>query len=199
MLNLGAIDEALQKLNQKMVYSEVAPIEVVICGGAALLAMRLVSRTTQDVDIVALARAGEQKVELLKSRRLPKEFRRMITEIGMEMHMEEDWLNFAASPLLKFGLPPGIESRLQKKPYGACLTVYFIGRYDQVHFKIYAAMDGKIDGTRHLSDLIDLEPTEQEVQAATAWLLARETSESFKNKFKQVLERIGHEEFARTI
>ncbi len=44
--------------------------------------------------------------------------------------------------------------------------MYFISRFDQVHFKMFAAMDPK-DGTRHLGDLLDLKPRENEVRAAS--------------------------------
>jgi len=86
-------------------------------------------------------------------------------------------------------------TRLKKKSYGECLTIYFIGRLDQVHFKIYAAMDPK-QGERHLSDLLDINPTEREVQAAVSWLLGRKAGPEFKATLKQVLERIGHERLA---
>ena len=76
--------------------------------------------------------------------------------------------------------------------------MYFISRLDQVHFKIFAAMDPK-QGTRHLSDLMDLEPTEVEVKAAVSWLLGRPVSPQFKATLRQVLDRIGHERIAGKI
>ena len=64
-----------------------------------------------------------------------------------------------------------------------------------MQLKIYAAMDPG-DGPRHLGDLLDLEPTQPEAQAAMDWLLNRRTSKEFRHKLKEVLERIGHEQLA---
>jgi hypothetical protein len=76
--------------------------------------------------------------------------------------------------------------------------VYFISRFDQVHFKMFAAMDPR-DGTRHLSDLLDLKPQEDEVRAAISWLVGRKASAEFKAALRQVLERIGYERIAEQI
>ena len=61
-------------------------------------------------------------------------------------------------------------------------------------------MDPK-QGTRHLSDLMDLEPTEVEVNAAVSWLLGRAVGANpqFKATLRQVLDRIGHERIAGQI
>ena len=200
LLNARAIDKALKRLNSRMVYGEVAPVEIVVCGGAALIVNKLVSRSTRDVDIVALAHSRGANVELSREKLLPEEIRRLVAEIGIELGIREDWLNFGPSRLLKFGLPAGLTTRLKKKSYGPCLTVHFISRLDQVHFKIFAAMDPK-QGTRHLSDLLDLEPTKLEVNAAVSWLLGRAVGASpqFKATLRQVLDRIGHERIAGQI
>jgi len=192
------INEILSRLNQKMVYAELDPLHLVVCGGAALVAIGLVARGTQDVDIVALLRATRANLEILENKSLPTEVERLVAEIGLELGIRKDWLNFDASPLIDFGFPPEMTKRLIKKPYGLCLTVYFISRFDQVHFKMFAAMDPK-DGTRHLGDLLDLKPRENEVTAAVAWLLGRKTSPEFKSGLFQVLERIGYERIAKQI
>jgi hypothetical protein len=129
---------------------------------------------------------------------LPPDVERLVAEIGREYGIREDWFNFGAGPLIKFGFPPGMTTRLGRKSYGACLTIYFISRYDQVHFKIYAAMHPK-EGARHLGDLLDLKPQEDEVKAAISWLLGREVSAGFKAVLRQVLERIGYERIADQI
>jgi hypothetical protein len=192
------MDEVLGRLNRKMVYAEIEPLHVVVCGGAALIAVGLVARATQDVDIVALLRANQGKIEILEEKTLPADVQRLVAEIGVELGIRKDWLNFDASPLIAFGFPPDMIMRLIKKSYGACLTVYFISRFDQVHFKIYAAMDPK-DGTRHLGDLLDLKPREDEVKAAISWLLGRKASPEFKAALCQVLDRIGYERIAEQI
>jgi hypothetical protein len=63
---------------------------------------------------------------------------------------------------------------------------------------MFAAMDPK-SGTRHLSDLLDLDPKENEVTASVGWLLGRKASPEFKSALCQVLERIGYERIAEQI
>jgi hypothetical protein len=43
--------------------------------------------------------------------------------------------------LLRFGLPDGFVDRLQRRDFGEGLVVYLASRYDQIHFKLYAAVD----------------------------------------------------------
>jgi len=197
-LSAENIDEILSRLNQKMVYAEVKPLNVAVCGDTALIAVGLVARATEDVDIIALLRVNQVNVEVLEDKNLPADVERLVAEIGIELGIREDWFNFHASSLIAFGFPPNMTTRLVKKSYGACLTVYFINRFDQVHFKMYAAMDPK-DGTRHLSDLLDLKPKEHEIRAAVSWMLGREASPDFKAALCQVLERIGYERIAEQI
>lgn len=190
------IESALRRLNEKMVYAQLTPLALVSCGGAALNVMGLIARSTTDVDIVAIADirpSGKVSIHLDVS--LPRGFKVLVDEVGAELSLEKNWLNFGPSSLLSMGLPKGLMERAVKKRYGECLIVFFISRFDQIHLKIYAAMDVKA-GERHLSDLLDLGPTIDETSAAAKWLLKRKTSASFKRKLKQVLERIGYEDLA---
>lgn len=45
------IEEALKRLNAKMAYAGMEPVDLVSCGGASLNLMGWVSRSTSDVDI----------------------------------------------------------------------------------------------------------------------------------------------------
>jgi hypothetical protein len=88
-----------------------------------------------------------------------------------------------------------------KKSYGQCLTVYFITKSDQVHLKLLAAMDqtNKASQFRHYQDLVNLSPTEVELQSATTWLLKRECGSNFKKTLKLILDQIGHGEIVAQI
>ena len=120
-MNLGSegIAQALRRLNAKLVYAEMPPVNLVVCGGAALVSLGLIRRSTSDVDVIG-------------------------------------------------SLP-------------------------------FNAMDSTSDSVRHLSDLLDLEPSEDEAGAAVDWLLRRDSSDVFKQKLKQVLDRIGHERIGEKI
>jgi hypothetical protein len=196
----SGIEEALKRLNAKMVYAGLEPVELVSCGGASLNLMGWVSRSTSDVDIICVAevRANGQ-VHLLAGTTLPAHLIELIAEVGRELGLKEEWLNFGPAPLMDFGLPHGLEKRLKRKSYGRCLALHIISRLDQIHLKLYAAMDPKTRIETHLGDLVDLEPTEAEARAAVDWLLKRKTSTDFRHKLKQVLDRIGHEKLTHDI
>jgi hypothetical protein len=194
------IEEALNRLNAKMVYAGMEPIELVSCGGAALNLMGWVSRSTSDVDIICAAKVDVKgKVKLQPDLVLPPQFFMLVEEVGREMGIKPEWLNFGPAPLVEFGLPVGLADRLQRKSYGSCLALHLVSRLDQVHLKIYATMDPKTRLESHLGDLLDLEPTEAEAKAAVEWLLNRKTSREFRRKLRQVLDRIGHEALAQRL
>lgn len=95
------------------------------------------------------------------------------------------------------GLPTGFSGRLTAKKYGSRLTVHFIGRLDQIHFKLYAAADQR-DGT-HLNDLKALHPNAAELEAAARWAMTQDVSEGFKMILQELLAQLGHESIAKTI
>ena len=78
------INEILSRLNRKMVYAEVKPLNVAVCGGTALIAVGLVARATEDVDIIALLRVNQVNVEVLADKNLPADVERLVAEIGIE-------------------------------------------------------------------------------------------------------------------
>jgi hypothetical protein len=194
------IEEALKRLNAKMVYAAMEPVELVSCGGASLNLMGWVSRSTSDVDIICTAEVDAKgHARMQPDKPLPPQFTELVAEVGRELGVKEDWLNFGPAPLVAFGLPPGLEHRLKRKSYGSCLALHLLSRLDQIHFKIYATMDPKTRLEIHLGDLLDLAPTKAETQAAVDWLLSRKTSRDFRRKLKQVLDRIGHEKLAEKL
>jgi hypothetical protein len=183
-----------------MAYAGMEPVELVSCGGASLNLMGWISRSTSDVDIICVAEIGpSNEVKLRPETPLSPEFIKLVAEVGRELGLKEEWLNFGPAPLVDFGLPPGLERRLERKEYGRCLALHLISRLDHIHLKIYAVMDPQTRQETHLGDLLELEPNEAEVKAAVDWLLNRKTSSNFRRKLKQVLDRIGHEKLAQTI
>jgi hypothetical protein len=116
----SGIEEALRRLNAKMVYAELEPLELVSCGGASLNLMGLVCRSTGDVDIICAIQVQNGRVLLSTTMTLPPRFTELVAEVGRELGIKDTWLNFGPAPLLDFGLPPGLETRLKRKGYGRC-------------------------------------------------------------------------------
>lgn len=56
--NEGQLLKALDLLAKLLEASVEQPIELVVCGGSALVVTKLISRTTKDIDILALKESG---------------------------------------------------------------------------------------------------------------------------------------------
>ncbi len=95
--------------------------------------------------------------------------------------------------LFQMGLPDGLSGRLHTRQYGVRLTVHFIGRLDQIHFKLYAAADR---GGYHITDLQALGPTAEEIEAAARWAMTHDVSSEFATILKHLLRELGYAESA---
>jgi hypothetical protein len=175
---LGALGEQLSARGERF--------ELVVIGGSALLTLGLVERTTKDVDIVAIRSDGDLEnadplpVGLLAARDL----------VARDFSLLPRWLNPGPAKLLEFGLPDGFVDRLERRDYGPGLTVYFASRYDQIHFKLYAAVDEGGPG-KHEADLRALAPTEAELIAAARWSRSHDPSPGYAESLRGALEFLG--------
>ena len=155
-----------------------------------MIVLELLPRTTTDVDIVAMLDASKKLVAPVP---LPDSLLRAAHEVARTMELPENWLNNGPSRdeggLFQMGLPEGFQERLHAQDYGAYLSVYFIDRLDQIHFKLYAAVDC---GGYHISDLEALQPTEGELTRAARWTLIHDVSPGFLMLLKKLLESIGY-------
>lgn len=192
------IDQTLSLLAGRLDLAQTDPVRLVICGGSALIAMSLRRRTTRDMDVVALLSAAQEPIS---PDPLPDFLLRAADQVARDLGLFEGWLNNGPSRgeggLFQMGLPEGFVGRLTEKKYGPRLAVYFIGRLDQIHFKLYAAADQR-DGT-HLNDLKALHPTAAELEAAARWAMTHDVSEGFKMVLKELLTQLGHESVAERI
>ena len=192
------IDQALSLLAGRLDLAQTDPVRLVVCGGSALIAMSLRRRTTRDMDVVALLSAAQEPIS---PDPLPDFLLRAADQVARDLGLFEGWLNNGPSRgeggLFQMGLPEGFVGRLTEKKYGPRLAVYFIGRLDQIHFKLYAAADQR-DGT-HLNDLKALHPTAEELEAAARWAMTHDVSEGFKMVLKELLTQLGHESVAERV
>jgi hypothetical protein len=192
------INEALHLLDGRLRLNGSGTFTIVVCGGTALNAMQLISRTTKDVDIVALMDSNNQ---LADPAPLPQELLIAAREVADTLKFPLDWLNNGPSSgdggLFRMGLPDGFKARIVKNYQGEKLTVYVISRLDQVHFKLYAAIDQF--GGYHASDLKQLNPSDAELFGAVRWATAHDPSEGFRQTAKLFLREFGYERLADQI
>lgn len=184
-------NQALRLLNGRLELAGAPRFNLVVCGGSALAATGLVMRTTKDVDIVALM---DDDGVLLDPAPLPKALVTASHEVALDLGLPDNWLNNGPSSgdggLFRLGLPDGFVARLTWETVGKKLTVGFISRYDQIHFKLYAAVDQS--GSYHAVDLQKLEPTDDELLAAAAWTRSHDPSDGYRQGLQWFLKEFGY-------
>lgn len=182
------IDEALTRFGETLDMDLDAPLEVIVCGGAALNIAGYVRRTTTDVDVLGFLDVEEGEVERPE---LPREFERARKEVQEELGLQKRWINTGPS-LLVPAVPEGLTDRLEAKPYSDKFVVHILGRRDQVFLKTYASID---EPDPHRSDLRELEPTEAELIEATMWAVSNYPPdwprEPVVDEVEDVLEFLG--------
>ncbi|MCK5399480.1 hypothetical protein KAJ26_05610 [bacterium] len=191
------LDRILTLLAEKLELEDLGVYIIFVIGGSALLYKGLSSRPTKDVDIIAFGKMKENTLTLTSAKPFPEELKKISGEIAEDLGLVADWLNPGPTDLLEFGLPEDFVQRCEKKEYGKNLTVYFIDRYDQIHFKLYAAADQ--GPGRHLQDLLDLNPEKEEISSASKWTIRQDPSEGFKKVLKEMLCELGYEDVAERI
>lgn len=193
-----SLDRALKLLSGRLDLAQTEAVRLVVCGGSAMIATGLGQRTTHDADVVALMNASG---ELVSPAPLPAFLLEAAVQVARDLGLGANWLNNGPSQddggLFQMGLPAGIGDRLTSQVFGPRLTVYFIGRLDQIHFKLFAAAD-QSDPT-HLADLKALNPTDQELEAAARWAMTHDVSESFRWVLQELLKEMGYESTAKNI
>lgn len=188
---LSALGEQLDAMNAVMP-------ELVVCGGAALNVLGLVSRTTKDVDVVAFTeRNSEGNVHLKKAEPFPKELEQASKKVARDFNLPEKWLNPGPTSAVDFGLPEGLMGRVETRQFGKSLTVHFLSRYDQICFKLYAAVDQGMG--KHYNDLLSLEPAAEELEKAAHWSMAHDVSETYRQSVKDLLRHMGHKDVAERL
>ncbi len=159
--------------------------EVVAIGGGSLLLLGQIDRTTKDLDIVALFNAGQ----LVSAHPLPSSLLQAVKEIANAFELGEEWINEGPSSLFEAGLPSGFETRLETRYYGG-LIVHLAGRFDQICFKLYAAVD-QGPRSKHFADLKSLLPTLDELLEAKKWCLTQDLSEPFREELNKLITPLG--------
>lgn len=196
MLDKATIENLLTALGKQIELMNKGPIELVICGGASLNVLGQIRRTTKDIDIMGiLKREKSGKVDIIEAV-LPQWFIDAAERVKKDFNLPENWINVEATSIVRFGLPKDFIRRLMKKIYSKVLSVYYISRLDQIHFKLYASAD---KGGHHIDDLMDLKPTNKEIEQAALWSMTHDISEGFRLVLKDLLKKLGFQNVSERI
>lgn len=185
------LQEALKALAGFLEADGATPESLVVIGGSALITLGFVSRTTQDVDIMA----GVDPVRgLVDPRPMSQALRDAADKVARELQLTPQWLNTGPADQVLAGLPEGFLSRLTRHDYGPCLTIFLPDRFDLIHLKLFAIMDQ--GPGRHVHDLQALQPTEDELLLAARWVLTQDAGEVFPQIVQSTLTTLGHGDLA---
>ena len=186
MFTLDAIDEALRALGD-LLRDRGERIRVVAIGGGGLLLLGITNRPTKDLDLVAVLDAHG----MISAEPMPPALARAAIEVAQLLALATDWINPGPTSLLRFGLPDGFLTRAIVRDYGG-LVVHLASRFDQIHFKLFAAAEDRPGGKHHL-DLVRMQPTADELRLALGWACSHDPSDAFRILAVQVLAAFGVE------
>jgi hypothetical protein len=188
---LSALGEQLEDLLDE-------PVEILVCGGSALNVLGLVQRATEDIDVLAyVKRNREGSISFAKADPLINELTVAAEKVARDFNLPEHWLNPGPASAVDFGLPNELMERVMTRKYGRTLVVHYLGRYDQIHFKLYAAADQ--GAGKHLDDLLTLKPTSDELENAARWTMTHDISVGFKQNLRSLLKYLGFKDVAERL
>jgi hypothetical protein len=192
------IEDSLNALGEQLETLPGESVELMVCGGSALIALGLVKRTTKDIDILArINRTNLGDFILVKATPLSPELIAASKKVARDFNLPEDWINTGPTSAVELGLPDGIMERVTTRQYGPKLIVHFLGRYDQIHFKLYAAVDQ--GAGKHYDDLLAMKPKAEEMEKAARWSMTHDESEGYRSVLKDLLKHMGFSHVAERL
>lgn len=160
------LDEALATLGE-VLEDRHQVVHLYVVGGASLQLRSWIERATQDVDVMGIRDDGGWR----RGDPLPRWFVEEVAAVGAALDLGPTWLN--VEPESDFPhLPADAIERATIQRYGG-LVLHLAARRELVAMKLNAAADDVPMG-KHFQDLVDLDPTPDELVDAAAWCVATE-------------------------
>lgn len=163
-------------------------IAIVVAGGASLNLLGFVERATTDVDVIARAPEGEGE-ELKPPAPFPAALDRAIRTVARDFELVEDWMNPEIGAQWSAGLPPWITEDIRWRHYGGGLDVGLVGRRTLIALKLFAAVDHDVSSV-HLQDLLQLAPTNEELEEARRWVDEQDLVPEWSSMVERVVAHV---------
>ena len=188
LLNNNDLNRALGLVGELLAADD-ETLSVVIIGGAALNLLGVVSRTTRDVDVVAMTSSPGQAL-VAPANPLPAPLVKAVETVARDLGLAPNWLNRGPASQWEIGLPPGFADRLHWRSFGP-LHVGIADRFDLIHFKLEAAADQpSAEANRHLEDLLALRPSDSDLDAAVAWVKEKNVGPGYHEVVNKVRDHV---------
>lgn len=186
-LDRGLIEQALTAVGE-LLAAEGEQAAVVITGGATLSLLGVVARTTSDVDVIARAYRDEKgTLRLLEPEPFPPPLAGAIRAVARDLGLDEYWMNAQVGTQWAQGLPPWTAEALEWKNYGGGLDVGLVGRRTLIALKLFASAD-QDPRSVHFQDLLQLGPTDGELEEVRGWVLTQDTSPQWPAIVDEVID-----------
>lgn len=179
-----SLEQALNALGE-LLEARCMTYRLAAVGGGAMLLLGLIARPTNDLDLVAQIEEGA----VISVNPLPAALEEAVTDVARALDLPPDWLNAGPASLLDLGLPAGFAERAHRRHYGG-LEILLADRVDQIHFKLYAAVD-QGPRSKHFADLQALDPTRDELGTAARWARTHDPSDVFAGELDKALAVLG--------
>jgi hypothetical protein len=199
-LDAERVTRALEMVGKLLTQRRQGPYHLVVCGGSALVARGLISRSTIDVDLLASVNHLEGECEIRPlPYPMPADLTKAARDVAGEMDLRANWLNGNASLMFpELGdLPEWFWRDVERRPYGMDLTVDYISRRGQLLLKVYAALNREEE--RDVEDLRALAPDRTETLEAVRWVLRNMTALEHRERLPHLLGIFGHEDIIAEI
>lgn len=188
-LDRQRLETALGLLGELLAAGKKDAFHLVVCGGSALIAQGVVSRATQDVDVLA-QRNWDHEIQRVHP--LPPVLAEAVRQVADELDLPENWLNSAASFHFPdfHALPESFWTDLETRDYGRWLQVAFVGRSGQILLKLYASLNRT--ESRDFEDLKALAPDARETEDALRWVLREIPGLTHRERLPELVTYLGH-------
>lgn len=153
--------------------------EAICIGGTALGLLGVITRETQDCDILDPKIPDEIKA-------LSEEFAVHMSESGVDL--KPNWLNNGPASLTR-DLTGDWRARIQVAFKGNAITLYTLGRADLLKSKLFALCDRAVDR----DDCIKLKPTQGELNDISPWLEQQDGNPVWPDHVRDTLSDLAKE------